>query len=366
MKNVIVLHQSVQRLFRMELPSYVDVTYKQVEDNQIRCLACRHNCLIRPGQSGICGVRKNVEGILKLEVYGYSISCGFDPVEKKPLYHFLPGTNIFSIGTIGCNFACDFCQNWQISQVTRETRGVQATDIEESAKGRPLGPAQAIASTARRGCRSLAFTYNEPTIFAEYAIDTAKLGRERGMKAVFVTNGYETPELLDAMRPYIDALNIDLKSFSERFYQTHCKARLAPVLDTIRQAHAKGFWVELTTLLIPGENDSNEELRELTQFIASVDPNIPWHISAFHPDYKMLNKPRTPIETLRRAKQIGEQAGLRYIYMGNVLAEASTVCPQCGAMLIRRYGMRSTEIVHLDLERGVCGKCGEHIPGIWS
>ncbi len=346
--------------------------YEKRPGGTVRCTACRHYCVIADKQTGICGVRQNVGGRLYLLVYGRAASIAVDPVEKKPLHHVLPGTGIFSLGTVGCNFGCRFCQNWDISQATREMRAKllkekhpELMGAQVSALGYDLPPERIVDMCTQRGLPSVAFTYNEPAIFFEYAYDTARLAHGRGIRSVFVSNGYETEEALTAIRPYLVAMNIDLKSFSEKFYSELCQAKLAPVLETIRLAHRLGIWVELTTLLIPGKNDSEGELGQIAGFIADVDADIPWHISAFHPDYKMEDVPATGRASLERAYAIGKKAGLRFVYVGNVLdgEHSSTSCPACGTPLIVRRGYAVTV---KGLKDGRCGKCGERIPGVWS
>jgi len=286
------------------------VLYKKIKDDVVQCQACAHFCVISEGKSGICGVRKNIKGKLNLLVYGLPVAIHVDPIEKKPLYHFMPGTNILSLGTYGCNFICEFCQNADISQ-TRDY-GLLTMDKEELT-------AEAIVKLAlKHNTPSIAYTYNEPTIFVEYAHDIMVLAKDNGLKNVFVSNGYESEETLDYIGPYLDAINIDLKAFTDKFYNKVCGAKLQPVLDTIKRIYERGIWQEITTLLIPGENDSDEELKQIAEFIASVDKNIPWHISRFHPDYKMQDKDVTSLASLAKAKEIGLKAGLKNIYIGNV------------------------------------------------
>jgi len=286
------------------------VLYKKEKD-KLRCLACSHNCLISEGNTGICAVRKNIKNKLYLTVYGKVIAKHVDPIEKKPLYHFLPGTYSYSIGTFGCNFRCGFCQNYNISQFK------ESEAYLENVFGESMTPQQIVDEALKSKCKSIAYTYNEPTIFVEFAVDTAKLAKKKGLKNIMVTNGYMTKECLDFIAPYIDAMNIDLKAFNNKFYLKNCKAKLQPVLDTIRRAHKKGIYMEITTLLIPGENDSKKELEEITKFIASIDKNIPWHISRFFPMYKMLDKQVTGIEKLKEAEKIGKKY-LKYVHLGNI------------------------------------------------
>lgn len=279
------------------------VLYKKEKGN-VRCFACAHRCLIPEGKTGICGVRKNIKGKLYLLVYGLVISENIDPIEKKPLYHFLPKTKTYSIGTVGCNFKCDFCQNYEISQLRQII-------------GKEIIPEEIVERAIKAGCKSISYTYNEPTIFIEFAKDCAVLAKKKGLKNVLVTNGYMTKECLDFIAPYLDAMNIDLKSFKESFYERICKGKLKPVLETIKNAHKKGIHIEITTLIIPGENDSLKEFEQIAKFISKIDKNIPWHISRFFPIYKMLDKEPTSIETLKKAEEIGKKY-LKYVYLGNV------------------------------------------------
>jgi pyruvate formate lyase activating enzyme len=322
--------------------------YDKLEDNQVRCALCAHRCLIKPSRLGICGVRENRDGTLYSLVYAQAISANVDPIEKKPLYHFLPGTGAFSIATVGCNFRCDFCQNADISQASKERRWGRW--------GRELLPEQVVDLAQRNRCASIAYTYTEPTVFFEYAYDTAKIATERGLKNVFVTNGYMTEEALHEIEPYLDAANVDLKGFTDEFYRRLCGAQLQPVLDSIRLMHQMGVLVEVTTLIVPGHNDGDEELRQIAQFLADISPDLPWHISRFVPHYKMTNVPPTPVETLHGAAEIGYETGLRYVYAGNVPGDRyeSTYCPSCGKIAIQRFGYHTQ--VKLDGDR--CQNCG--------
>ena len=285
---------------------------KKLADQKVQCLACAHKCVIAEGRTGICGVRKNVKGELDLLVYGKPVAIHVDPIEKKPLYHFLPGTKILSLGTFGCNFHCSFCQNADISQNKLQDTSYMLQDLED------WPPEKIVQLALKYKTPSIAYTYNEPTIFVEYAHDIMVLARQAGLKNVFVSNGYESMETWEYIWPYLDAINIDLKSFSDKFYKKQCGARLQPVLDSIRECHRRKIWQEITTLLIPNENDSDKELTQIAEFIASVDKGIPWHISRFHPDYKMLDKDETSLQSLERAREIGLKAGLKYVYLGNV------------------------------------------------
>jgi len=312
------------------------------------CFLCAHRCVVEQGKRGLCGVRLNSEGTLYTLVYGKLISRAVDPIEKKPLYNFLPGTRSYSIAAPGCNFFCDFCQNWQISQMTHD---------EGSIYGDEFAPAEVVAEARSQGCKSISYTYTEPTIFFEFAYDTAVLARQAGLKNIFVTNGYQTPEAVEKMAGVIDAANVDLKSFSDEFYKTRCRARLAPVLEAIRLMHEKGIFLEITTLVIPGENDSKVELGKLACFIVSVSPEIPWHVSRYHPDYKRQDKDWTPSETIFDAAEIGKASGLKYVYAGNLPAGRyeNTYCAGCGATVIERTGF-SSRVTGLDGRK--CRKCG--------
>ena len=327
--------------------------YQKLKDNKVRCNLCNHRCLISPGKRGICFVRENKDGILYSLVYGLALAANIDPIEKKPLFHFQPGTDSFSIATAGCNFRCDFCQNWDISQITKGPNG--------QIIGEKLSPEEVVRKAKNSGCQSIAYTYTEPTIFFEYAQDTAKLAKKEGLANVFVTNGYQTPETIEKMASFVDAANVDLKSFSEKFYQKVCGAKLKPVLESIRLMHKAGIWIEITTLVVPNQNDSEKELTQIARFIAKIDKTIPWHISRFHPDYKMLDSLPTPIETLEKALQIGKKAGLKYVYLGNIITETreNTYCLKCGNLVIRRTGY-SVETLAVDKE-GNCTDCGEDL-----
>ncbi len=328
--------------------------YEKREGKRVKCHLCFHECSIKDGSRGICGVRENRAGSLFTLVYGKSISEAVDPIEKKPLFHFLPGTNIFSIATVGCNFKCLHCQNYSISQ---------APAGQGEIPGETLPPERIVFLAQQTGCQSIAYTYTEPTIFLEYAMDTAKLASLGGLKNVFVTNGYITPEALRAMKPYLDGANIDLKSFSEDFYRKVCGARLQPVLDSIRLYKDLGIWIEVTTLVIPNHNDSEDELRRIARFIADTDRDIPWHVSQFYPTYRLLDQPRTPLKILERARQIGFEEGLKYVYQGNVPgAEGeNTYCPGCGKLLIERFGYTNRTYA---IVGGRCPDCGEEISGV--
>jgi len=321
--------------------------YKKIENDLVECTACEFRCKIKHGDTGICGVRKNNNGKLILGVYALPVSQNVDDVEKKPLFHFLPGTTTYSIGTVGCNFKCGFCQNYDISQ----TKDFEGEDIT---------PKLIVDEAVRNKCLSISYTYNEPTIWAEFAQETAEIAKEHGLKNIMVSNGYETKETIDFMAPVIDAMNIDLKSMNNDFYVKNCKAMLQPVLDTIKYAKEKGIWIEITTLLIPGENDSKEELEEIAKFISSIDKNIPWHITRFFPMFKMSHKDPTEMQSLYDAEGIGKKY-LNYVYVGNIPREKSTFCPECGKELIKR-----NDEINIRFEEDTCPECGCKIEGIWE
>jgi pyruvate formate lyase activating enzyme len=329
--------------------------YEKLDDKMVKCNLCSHRCSrIADSKRGICGVRENKDGKLYSLVYGKVAARNIDPIEKKPLFHFLPGSRSYSIATVGCNFRCDNCQNFDISQLPKE-RGIIV--------GQDVPPEMIVSAAKRNNCESIAYTYSEPTIFFEYSYDIAKLASKEGIKNVFVTNGYITPEALREISPYLDAANIDLKSFSDEFYRKTCGARLEPVLDSIRLYKSLGIWTEITTLIIPTLNDSEEELKKIAEFIKEVGKETPWHISQFHPMYKLPDLPRTPVTTLRKARQIGLEAGLRYVYEGNVPGEngENTYCYNCGKMLIRRFGY---QILENKIKNSACTYCGAEIDGV--
>jgi pyruvate formate lyase activating enzyme len=330
------------------------------KDGKVLCKACSQRCVLDKGELGKCGIRVvREDGNLYLTTYGLAAAYNVDPIEKKPLFHFLPSTPIFSIGTVGCNFCCKFCQNWEISQHPQTHNG--------EVFGVPLMPETIVNICRTNNIPSIAYTYNEPVVFFEYAFDTMKLAKKYGIRNVFVSSGYETKEALETLAPYLDAMNIDLKAFTDRFYREISCARLKPVLKTIEHAYKLGIWIEITTLIIPDENDSEEELRNIAKFIASIDKNIPWHISRFFPSYKMLDKPPTPIETLKMAYEIGKEEGLNYVYVGNFDDEdrESTYCPNCGFKVIERHG-HIGQYVKNHLIGNKCPKCNYEIAGVFE
>ncbi|MDQ7041561.1 MAG: AmmeMemoRadiSam system radical SAM enzyme [Rhodothermus sp.] len=337
---------------------YTETKYWQpLKDGRVQCDLCPRHCKLHEGQRGFCFVRMNQDGQIVLTTYGRSSGFCIDPIEKKPLNHFLPGTAVLSFGTAGCNLGCRFCQNWDISK-SRE----MDTLADEAAP-------ETIARAAKAlGCQSVAFTYNDPVIFHEYAIEVARACHAHGLRTVAVTAGYVCPEPRAEFYVHMDAANVDLKAFSESFYRKICAGALAPVLDTLRYIyHETNTWLEITTLLIPGENDSNAELHALTEWIVTqLGPDVPLHFTAFHPDWKMRDRPPTPPATLRRARAIALKNGLRYVYVGNILDPEgqSTYCHVCGALLIGRTGYRITAW-HLDA-RGRCPDCGTPCAGVFE
>jgi pyruvate formate lyase activating enzyme len=323
--------------------------YEKLENNKVKCNLCYHRCIIPEGKKGVCEVRENRNGKLYTLVYGKLASSHIDPIEKKPLFHFYPGSTAYSIATMGCNFHCLHCQNWEISQVTKEIIGED------------ISPENVVENALDNNCQSIAYTYTEPTIFYEYAYDIAKIAHKKGLKNLFISNGYICEEALKEISPYLDAANIDLKAMNDGFYKKVCGARLQPVLDNIKLHHELGIWVEVTTLLIPGYNDSSNELQSIADFIIEIDACIPWHVTAFYPTYKLNSVSSTPVETLRKAAAIGKSAGLEYVYQGNIDQGENTYCPNCGKLLIQRK-MFNTTLNNIENER--CPFCGKHIAGV--
>jgi pyruvate formate lyase activating enzyme len=349
--------------------------YTALADGKVHCTLCPHDCHIPDGARGACAVRYNRGGRLYTLVYDKVVARELDPVEKKPLFHFHPGSTAYSIGTVGCSMRCAFCQNWQISQWAKEhlPKGGHKeeqelicpplADLEQAVPGEPVTPAGIVDAALAAGASALAYTYTEPTIFYELAYDTALLAREKGLKNIFVSNGFITEAPLRELAGVLDAVNVDLKFFREESYRHISRARLAPILEAIRLYHELGVWLEVTTLVIPGVNDSDKELRDIADFVRSVGEEVPWHVSQFYPAWKMRDLPVTPAETLERAARIGREAGLRYVYEGNVPGSPgeNTNCYRCGTLLIERYGF------HLRTNRirdGACPECGEKIDGI--
>jgi len=324
--------------------------YQKIEGNKVRCNLCPHRCIISLGKKGICGVKENRNGVLYSLVYGKVVANNIDPIEKKPLFHFYPGSKAYSIATVGCNFRCLHCQNWQVSQLN-----------DGEITGEEFTPEEIVENAVGSGCESIAYTYTEPTIFYEYAFDTAKIAHRKGLKNIFITNGYISEEALREISPYLDAANIDLKSMSDSFYKKICNVRLRPVLNSIKLYYALGIWEEITTLIIPGYNDSSEELEKIAKFIRDVDKSIPWHVSRFFPAYKLVNVSSTPLKTLEKAVEIGKKTGLKYVYQDNVGEGENTFCPNCGKLLIKRAGFY---VIENKVENGSCPYCGRAIAGI--
>lgn len=331
--------------------------YDKIDGNKVKCNLCALRCTIAEGKMGVCRVRENRGGTLYSLTYGMLTSSASDPIEKKPLFHFLPATRSFSVATAGCNLRCPWCQNHDLSQSPRR-------NIAPDSLASWTAPDRVVKSAIRQGCSSISYTYSEPTIFYEYAREIGVLAGKRGIRNVFVSNGMMTPEVIEDSRIFLDAANIDLKGATKAFYKRYCKGSLDAVMESIRLMHEIGIWVEVTTLVIPGENDSEEDLRFITDFIVSVSPDIPWHVSRFHPDNEWLAIEPTPVSTLKNAARIGRESGMRYIYIGNVMGGGfeDTLCPHCGNVLIKRFGF-SAEVK--GITGGKCSACG-HVPaGVW-
>jgi pyruvate formate lyase activating enzyme len=330
--------------------------YESLENEKVRCLLCSHHCIIGSGKKGLCGVRENRSGTLISLVYGKVIASHCDPIEKKPLFHFMPGSRSFSIATVGCNFRCVFCQNADISQMPSDHNRIMGEDMT---------PERIVKDALKTRSASLSYTYTEPTVYYELAVDTARLAVSEGLKNVFVSNGYMTEQCLEDISPDLHAANVDLKAFSDTFYKEQCGAKLEPVLRTLETMKRLGIWLEVTTLLIPGLNDSKEELGEISQFLANLDKDIPWHISRFHPTYRLTHLSATPPESIQRARDLGYEAGLRYVYTGNLPGDEGekTFCHSCGELLIDRFGFTVTEN---RIRKDLCPTCGSEIPGVWS
>ena len=330
---------------------------QELPNSRVRCFACGHRCLIPPGQRGICKVRHNEGGRLRVP-WGYVAGVQVDPVEKKPFFHALPGARALSFGMLGCDFHCGYCQNWVTSQALRDPEAVSSIRITD--------PAEVVALAQRHGAPILTSTYNEPLITSEWAVAIFREAQAAGLVCSYVSNGNGTPEVLDYIAPYVRLYKVDLKGFRDRAYR-ELGGTLARVLWTIGALHERGIWVEVVTLLVPGFNDSDEELRELTAFLASVSPDIPWHVTAFHSDYKMMSRDDTTVASLVRAAEIGAAAGLRFVYAGNVPGAVgrweNTWCPSCGALLVERQGFR---VLGNRLSGGRCPECATEIPGVWT
>jgi pyruvate formate lyase activating enzyme len=323
----------------------------------VRCQLCAHRCRLRPGQRGICGVRVNRAGELWTRVYGMATSLAVDPIEKKPLFHFRPGARALSLATVGCNFGCLQCQNASLSQWPRCAHGEG-----DEVPGRFTPPEAIVAAAVESGSQVIAYTYTEPTIFMEYALDCARLASARGIDNIFVTNGYQTAEAVELLAPYLHGANVDLKGLDDHMLRREVKASSAPVLRTIEDLQRRGIWVEVTTLVIPGSNDDDRQLAGIAERLAAISVDLPWHVSRFHPTYRMLDRPPTPAATLERAAELGRAAGLRHVYTGNLRLPGAedTRCPGCGATVIERHGF---SVGRIRLSLGRCAACGTAIPG---
>ena len=331
--------------------------YEKLRDGQVQCRTCNHFCKINPGKRGICNVRENQAGTLVSLVYDQVIATSCDPIEKKPIFHFKPGSLSYSIATVGCNFKCQFCQNSDIAQMPSDRKGM--------IQGKKIRPETIVEQALAAGCQSIAYTYTEPSVYFELAYETAKLARANNLANIFVTNGYMSADLILLMTPFLDAANVDLKAFDDRFYQTYCRARLEPVKQTLRLMKKAGILVEVTTLLIPGLNDDPKDLTNMARFIANdLGCDTPWHISRFHPSYRMTDIGATPISSLERACKIGKKEGLYHVYTGNVpgLASENTHCPMCGTRVVKRVGYTIENYLK---EKGTCPECDTRVVGIY-
>jgi pyruvate formate lyase activating enzyme len=323
----------------------------------LQCFACGHRCVIKEGRRGVCKVRYNEDGVLRVP-RGYVGALQIDPIEKKPFNHILPGVTALSFGMLGCDFHCSYCQNWEISQHGRDKNAGTQPQVAE--------PRDLVALGQRRGVRALASTYNEPLITSEWAVEVFQAARTAGMRTLYISNGNGTPEVIQYLRPHLDGYKIDLKTMQDKRYR-ELGGVLQNVLDTIRRVKEAGLWLEIVTLVIPGFNDSNEELWDAAKYIRSISPDIPWHVTAFHPDYKMIDPPRTTAQMLTRAAEIGTEAGLNFVYAGNIPGMVEdwehTYCPHCRKLLIRRYGFH---VLENNIKDGKCLACQTAIPGIWA
>ncbi|OIO07382.1 AmmeMemoRadiSam system radical SAM enzyme [Candidatus Falkowbacteria bacterium CG1_02_41_21] len=338
------------------------INYRNIGD-RVECRTCHHFCRIPVGSTGLCGWRQNIGGKLYLLSYGRAAAAQIDPIEKKPLFHFLPGSSTYSFGTLGCNFRCANCQNYDLSQSRPSGK---TEDSDKISWGIDLTPAEIVANALKAKCLSIAYTYNEPTVFLEYALDTMKLAKAQGLKNVWVSNGFMSPETLTLILPYLDAINIDIKSFDDEFYQTYCGARLKPILENCRHLVKAKIWLEITTLIIPTLSDQEELLSQIARFIKQeLGEFVPWHISAFSGEisWKLKHLPETPVAAVKRAYAIGREEGLKYIYTGNIWEDgaANTFCPACSRIAIKRDGY---DIKRLD-RNGCCRNCGEKIEGLF-
>lgn len=331
--------------------------YEKLPDNKVRCVACGHRCLITNGKAGICRVRFNDGGMLRVPG-GYAAGVQVDPIEKKPFYHALPGSEACSFGMLGCDFCCDYCQNWTSSQTLRD--GEAGTKVFE------VSAEEIVALAQRRGAQSVTSTYNEPLITSEWAVEVFRVARQAGLATSFVSNGHGTPEVVDYLRPWVDFYKVDLKTMNPANYR-QLGGRLEPVLSTIRLLYERGFWLEVLTLVVPRFNESEEELRDIARFIKSLSPDIPWHVTAFHSDYRMTDRPDTKTRQVVRAAEIGREEGLRFVYAGNRPGSVddweNTRCPGCNALLVERNGFT---VLQNNLQASRCPKCRMSIPGVWT
>jgi len=334
-------------------PMYEAILYERMPEDRVRCAVCAHRCTIEPGARGICSVRENVDGRLVSLVYGRLIARDVDPIEKKPMYHFYPGTRAYSIATVGCNFRCRNCQNAYISQYPKEHDGRIVGDT--------VSAGEVVGEAAANGCHSIAYTYSEPTVAIEFVLECMKAAKDAGLDNVWVSNGYFTAETAEAILPTLDGINVDLKGITNEVYHDISGGNVRPVLNTIERLQAAGVWVEVTTLVIPGFNDTEEELRWTAEAIRGISPEIPWHVSRFFPTYRLVDRPPTPIETLERARQIGSDVGLHYVYLGNVPGEGEgTFCPECGTEGISRAGYL---VRRMAAKGGICPSCDRPLAG---
>ena len=334
------------------------VLYERLPGDSVRCFLCRHGCTIPPGKRGICGVRENREGILISLVYERCVAKNIDPIEKKPLFHVLPGSRSFSIATVGCNFKCRFCQNSGIAQMPSDQNGLIVGDY--------YPPGDVVADALDAGCQSISYTYTEPTVYFEYAYAIARIAKEKGLKNIFVTNGYQSPECIKMMAPFLDAANVDLKSFNRKFYTGLVGAQLDGVLENLKLFRKEGVFLEITTLLIPKANDDPREIKALAEFIVrELGPDTPWHVSRFHPSYRLMDRQPTDPTALFQARNIGRDAGLRYVYTGNIPGHGgeNTQCHKCKALLIERSGFT---VKQNRMKDGVCPDCFTSVSGIWD
>ncbi len=346
------------------------VLYEKLSDERVRCLACSWYCRIASNQLGICATRYNEKGKLYSMVYGYAIGLHLDPVEKKPLFHFYPGSTLLSFGTVGCNFGCLFCQNWQMSQINKLKIKNQKLKIKKTLQeiikklSQKITPRKIVQMALEMNAKGIAYTYNEPAIFVEFAYDCMRLAKKKGLKNVFVSNGFESKETFNYIKDYLDAINIDLKSIRQEFYQKICLAKIKPVKENIKRYFQTGIETEVTTLIISSLNDSNDELKEIAEFLKNISSDLPWHISAFYPAYRLTDISPTSISSLMRAYEIGKKVGLNYIYVGNVYdpQRSATYCPQCNNLLIKRDNYQG-EVV--GMKNNQCLKCGYKIYGCY-